>query len=131
MISDERDSIVRQLEEQGLSRRAIAKEVGVSRSTVDTILKHKGPRSKKAHNRIEEYHGPSPVMCPECRYTVILPCCICGYRKPKIRRVCKYRDNLYISITYVDNTSFAIHTSQAEDAWDDEYARTHRQCERE
>jgi hypothetical protein len=116
MTTDEMETIVRQLHAQGASERKIARHTKLSRTTVSKILRRK-PRQDR-----------HPVKCPVCLYTVVLPCVVCGYRIRKKKPPRRYIDNLYITIIYPKCNDPTPHTTQAEDEWDDEYARRNPWC---
>lgn len=118
MIDDEREAIVRSLKKKGLSARQIAKAVGIARDTVRSILRAPiGSRQKKDRR---------PQQCPQCRYTVVLPCVICGYRKKPLPKPSHFRDNLFLSIVYPTTLDHVEpHTPQDESQWDEAFLDAH------
>lgn len=115
MISDERVAEVRRMEAEGLTQREIAKRTKISRRTVTMILSAKGKHD-------DGHSDPPPVRCPNCRYVVVLPCVVCGYRKKRKPRPNPYRDNLFLHLVWTQAT-LTPHTPSKEDEWDDEYER--------
>jgi hypothetical protein len=115
MISDERVAEVRRLEAEGVTQREIAKRTKISRRTVTMILSATGKHD-------DGHTEPPPVRCPNCRYVVVLPCVVCGYRKKRKPRVNPYRDNLFLHLVCIPAT-LTPHTPDKEDEWDDEYER--------
>jgi hypothetical protein len=72
-----------------LSQRKIARKLGISRGTVNTIAQGRPLRKRPAPPRDEfgEYSLPSGpfVRCPGCGGRVILPCLLCRIREVKRR----------------------------------------------
>lgn len=118
MIDDERENIVRELRKKGLSTRKIADRVGIDRKTVVQILK-RTPRSCQKKDR-------RPQRCPQCRYVVVLPCVICGYRSRPLPKPSRFRDNLFLSIVYPTTLEHVEpHTPTHESEWDDAFLDAH------
>ena len=77
------DEIERLLQEGGLSQRMIARRVGVSRGTVNTIARGQRPDYRaRRRQRADDFVAPSgPVCrCPTCGARVQMPCLACRVR---------------------------------------------------
>jgi len=77
------DQIKRLLEEGDLSQRKIARQVGVSRGTVNAIARGKRPdyeaRGRDREDDVVAPGGP-PARCPTCGGMVEMPCLACRVR---------------------------------------------------
>lgn len=83
------DQIKRLLEEGDLSQREIARQVGVSRGTVNAIARGNRPdyeaRGREREDDVVAPGGP-PVRCPTCGGMVQMPCLACRVRAVRERR---------------------------------------------
>lgn len=84
MLRPEKVEEVRQAHDKGLSLRQVARQTGVSRGSVVTIVRGRwhGRRAKKPTPPEDEPRGPVGT-CPECHCTVDLPCRACRARTAK------------------------------------------------
>ena len=75
------------LAEGALSQRKIAKQLGVSRGTVNAIALGKRTDRMTPRRSLDDDQMPTgPVKrCPECGYMVIMPCLACRIRAMKRR----------------------------------------------
>lgn len=124
MVSHEKEDLVLRLAAGGLTERQIEQKSGVSRNTIRKIIK-KGKAARDFQRELGPHnksHEPTPIRCPNCRYVVVLPCVVCGYRKKRKPKPNPYRDNLFLHIKYA-STAIKPHSPQDEDDWDDAYER--------
>ena len=70
--------IKRLIDEGQLSRRGIAKKLGVSRGTVNAIAS--GVRGLHGREKVDEPPEPPPQRCSGCGDLVRLPCVACRAR---------------------------------------------------
>jgi DNA-directed RNA polymerase subunit RPC12/RpoP len=87
--------VVERMLAQGLvSQRRIAKLVGISRGTVNSIALGRRPRISTPADEFEQQRGPL-VRCPGCGGKVFMPCLLCHVRQLKARdhglQVCAHR----------------------------------------
>jgi len=75
------EEVERLLKESRWSQRKIAREVGVSRSTVNNIARGHRPRCEELPGVLDPT-GPL-VRCPGCGGRVFLPCMLCHIRELK------------------------------------------------
>jgi transcriptional regulator with XRE-family HTH domain len=84
MITTTRVAEVRRLlAEEKLSQRKIAKLLGMSRGTVNTIAAGKW-RDRERCDEVMDVMGP-PERCPSCGGMVYMPCRLCEVRKVATR----------------------------------------------
>ena len=71
--------IRRLLKQGGLSQRAVARQVGVSRGTVDAIARGTRPDYDARRAALDAFTPPSgtPRRCPGCGRLVKMPCLAC------------------------------------------------------
>ena len=77
------DEIRRLLREGRLSQRSIARQIGVSRGTVNAIALGKCTHDRVRRQRDEDGFIPPaglPVRCPGCGGKVQMPCLLCYIR---------------------------------------------------
>ena len=80
------DEIRRMLGEGRLSQRTIARQIGVSRGTVNAIALGKRAHDPARRRRDEKGFTPPaglPVRCPGCGGRVQMPCLLCYIRARK------------------------------------------------
>jgi DNA-directed RNA polymerase subunit RPC12/RpoP len=86
--------VERMLAEGLVSQRKIAKLVGISRGTVNSIALGRRPRISTPADEFERQRGPL-VRCPGCGGKVFMPCLLCHVRQLKARdeglQVCAHR----------------------------------------
>lgn len=84
------EEVRRLLEEQKLSQRMIARQVGVSHGTVNAISLGRRPdRDRRPADDESPLFGPDPPQrCPSCGGLVQMPCLLCRVRalREKARR---------------------------------------------
>lgn len=80
------DEIQRLLEEGELSQRKIARQMGVSRGTVNAIAL--GKRALKAARPGDDFQPPTgpAARCPTCGGMVQMPCLACRLRRDRARQ---------------------------------------------
>jgi hypothetical protein len=85
------EEIERLLKQDHWSQRKIARETGVSRSTVNNIARGYRPRWEDSPSDVQPT-GPL-VRCPGCGGRVFLPCLLCRVRelKEQDRQLCNPR----------------------------------------
>lgn len=76
------DEVERLLAEGKISQRKIAKLVGMSRGTVNSIALGRRPRISAPPDELQPFSGPL-VRCPGCGGKVFMPCLLCRVRKLK------------------------------------------------
>jgi transcriptional regulator with XRE-family HTH domain len=86
------EEVRRLLEEQKLSQRMIARQVGVSHGTVNAIWLGKRPEHRASRPDEDEeaplFNSTPPQRCPSCGGLVQMPCLLCRVRslREKTRR---------------------------------------------
>ncbi|HEY5312741.1 MAG TPA: hypothetical protein VIK18_09475 [Pirellulales bacterium] len=92
------DEVERMLAQGLVSQRKIAKLVGISRGTVNSIALGRRPRISAPADAFEPQRGPL-VRCPGCGGRVFLPCLLCHIRQLKAKEPglpdCSHRGRLH------------------------------------